>query len=140
MGITVGVSKRGTIVELNVVPLIDILLVLLVIFMILTPLKSQGLTAQIPQPSEDGAAAPEPETVVVEVLSDGSLRINQHPVEWELLGEQLSQIFRQRPGGVAFVRGDRPVEFSRVARVIDIMHDSGVGAVGLLTPELESAH
>jgi len=111
MGIAVGGAKRGTIVELNVVPLIDILLVLLVIFMII-PHKQLGLKADIPQKAEAPRAAPEPEVVVVQVLADGSLRINQQTVEWADLRGRLQDIFKLRADRTAFIRGDAAVEFS----------------------------
>jgi biopolymer transport protein ExbD len=140
MGIAAGAAKRGNFVALNVVPLIDILLVLLVIYMIIAPLKSKGLPAQIPQQSETyghRVPAPDPGPVVVEVLNDGSLRINQQAVAWERLGERLSLIFAQRRTRIAFVKGGPANEFFRIAQVIDIMRSAGVASVGLLTPELE---
>jgi biopolymer transport protein TolR len=139
MGISVGGSKRGTIVELNVVPLIDILLVLLVIFMII-PHKQTGLKAEIPQPAVTPPATPEPEVVVVQVLADGSLRINQQPVQWEALGDRLQEVFKVRANRTAFIRGDSAIEFQLVARVIDVMHTAGISSVGLLTPQMESGH
>jgi biopolymer transport protein ExbD len=139
MGIAVGGSKRGTIVELNVVPLIDILLVLLVIFMII-PHKQTGLKAEIPQPAVTPPAAPEPEVVVVQVLADGSLRINQQPVQWEALGDRLQEAFKVRANRTAFIRGDSAIEFQLVARVIDVIHTAGISSVGLLTLQMESGH
>ena len=139
MGIAVGGSQRGTIVELNVVPLIDILLVLLVIFMII-PHKQTGLKAEIPQKAAAPSAAPEPELVVVEVLADGSLRINQQTVEWKALRDRLDEVFKVRANRTAFIRGDAAVEFQLIARVIDVMNAAGISSVGLLTPQLESGH
>jgi biopolymer transport protein TolR len=139
MAIAIGGSQRGTIVELNVVPLIDILLVLLVIFMII-PHHQTGLKAEIPQKAAALPAAPEPEVVVVQVLADGSLRINRQTVEWDALRERLQDVFKVRANRTAFVRGDAAVEFQWIARVIDVMHDAGISSVGLLTPQLESGH
>jgi biopolymer transport protein TolR len=136
MGMSVG-GKRGIVSEMNVVPLIDILLVLLVIFMII-PAYSKGEEALIPQPSiAKDAAPPEPELVVIQVLADGTLKINQEPVAFENLGPRIEEIFKQSATRVAFIRGDRPVEFGVVANVIDVMHTSGIASVGLLTPGLE---
>ena len=133
MGFSIG-GKRGIVADPNVVPLIDILLVLLVIFMII-PVHRQGLDARIPQPSD--SPFPRDEVVVVQVLADGTLRINQQPVTWGTLGTRLGEVFQSRASRTAFVRGDGPVEFGVVARVIDVMHSSGVATVGLLTTDLE---
>lgn len=136
MGMSVG-GKRGIVSDPNIVPLIDILLVLLVIFMII-PVRRKGLDALLPQSSTDQETALPPDSVVVvQVLEDGTLRINQHPVTWEALGGRLEEVFKLRASRTAFIRGDGPVEFGVVARVIDVMHTSGIASVGLLTPGLE---
>jgi len=135
MGMSVG-GKRGIVSEMNVVPLIDILLVLLVIFMII-PRYSKGEEALIPQAATDTFAPPPDEVIVIQVFADGSLKINQEPVTFEKLGPRIEEIFKQRASRIAFIRGDRPVEFGMVANVIDVMHTSGIASVGLLTPDLE---
>ena len=138
MGMFVG-GKRGIVSDMNVVPLIDILLVLLVIFMII-PAHYKGLDAQVPQPPTDNVVAPPPASVVVvQVLADGTLRMNQEPVSWDRLGARIEEVFKLRAVRVAFIRGDAPVEFGVVAKVIDVMHTSGIASVGLLTPDLEKA-
>jgi len=131
------VGKRGIVSDMNVVPLIDILLVLLVIFMIIQA-HSVGLEALIPQQStQPPDKAVIDEVVVIQVLADGTLQINQEPVSWDRLGSRIEEIFKLRATRVAFIRGDQPVEFGVVAKVIDIMHTSGIASVGLLTPGLE---
>ncbi|PYT48431.1 MAG: biopolymer transporter ExbD [Acidobacteria bacterium] len=137
MGMMVG-GKRGIVSEMNVVPLIDILLVLLVIFMII-PVYSKGLDAVIPQQStEPPEQTPiDSGVVVIQVFADGALRINQEPVAWDALGSRLEEVFKQRASRIAFIRGDGPVEFGVVAKVIDVMHTSGIASVGLLTPDLD---
>jgi biopolymer transport protein ExbD len=132
-------GKRGIVSDMNVVPLIDILLVLLVIAMII-PACSKGLDALIPQQSRKEVLPPPPEeAVVIQVLADGTLRINQEPVTWERLGSRIAEVFKPRLTRVAFIRGDGPVEFGVVAKVIDVMHTSGIASVGLLTPDLEKS-
>jgi biopolymer transport protein TolR len=135
MGMMVG-GRRGIVSEMNVVPLIDILLVLLVIFMMI-PAHYKGLDALIPQPSPETILTPPPEVVVVQVLANGTLRINQEPVAWEALDARLQEVFKRRASRIAFIRGDGPVEFGVVAKVIDVMHTSGIASVGLLTPDLD---
>jgi biopolymer transport protein ExbD/biopolymer transport protein TolR len=135
MGMMVG-GKRGTVSEMNVVPLIDILLVLLVIFMII-PVYHKGLDALIPQESAHPEKIHNEDVVVVQVLADGTLRINQEPVAFDALGPRLEEVFKLRASRTAFIRGDKPVEFGVVANVIDVMHTSGIASVGLLTPDLD---
>ena len=140
MGIAVGGSKRGIMFEMNVVPLIDILLVLLVIFMII-PHQQVGLKAEIPQPAEPVPPTRiEPDIVFVQMLGGGSLKINEQPVSWDALRGRLEEIFSSRANHTAFVRGDRTVEFQVVAKVIDVMQSAGISSVGLLTPQLENGH
>jgi biopolymer transport protein TolR len=136
MGMSVVGANRGMFVEMNVVPLIDVLLVLLVIFMII-PHKQSGLMADLPQPAPPGRTDPQSAAIVIQVFSDGSLRINQESVAWDGLRSRLEQIFEARANRTAFVRGDAALEFQVIARVIDVMRAAGVSSVGLMTPGLE---
>jgi biopolymer transport protein TolR len=138
MAISVGGARLGSIAEVNVVPLIDILLVLLVIFMVIRPPVPFGLAVELPQQAVDDGAPP-PSAIVVQVLGDRTLRINQDPVQWQDLQGRLEDIFRMRASRVAFVRGDNALEFGSVARAIDVMRASGINSVGLMTTELEIA-
>jgi biopolymer transport protein TolR len=140
MSIHIGGSK-GAMADMNVVPLIDILLVLLIIFMVITPLVPKGLEALVPQPSPN-QQQPTPEilqkTVVVQVSLGGKLKINQEDHTWETLGPRLETIFKERAEKVAFVKGDDAVMFADVARAIDIMRGAGIDKVGLITAKLEA--
>jgi biopolymer transport protein ExbD len=140
MAMAVG-RKGGTIADMNVVPLIDILLVLLIIFMVITPLTPKGLDALVPQPPPPGAQ-PDPEllakTVVVQVGLGGSLKINQEDITWDRLGPRLEEIFKTRAERIAFIKGDDAVLFQEVARAIDIMRTSGIDSVGLITAKVEA--
>jgi len=134
MGMSVGGSNRGIVAEMNVVPLIDVLLVLLVIFMII-PHHQTGLRAEIPQLATDSAPpSAEPNIVVIQVLDGGSLKINEQPVTWNSLRGRLDEVFSRRADRTAFVSGDSGVEFQVVAKVIDVMDAAGISSVGLLTP------
>ena len=138
MGMSVGGSNRGIVSEMNVVPLIDVLLVLLVIFMII-PHHQTGLRADLPQPAPPNSAPPqaEPDINVIQVLDGGSLKINQQPVSWDSFRSRLDEIFSRRADHTAFVSGDSGIEFQVVAKVIDVMDAAGISSVGLLTPQLE---
>lgn len=138
MGISVGGNRHAVVAEMNVVPLIDILLVLLIIFMVISPHVPVGLPAVLPQQAESSPATP-PDVIVVQVLADGSLRINREPVLWGNFQGRLEEIFKLSASRVAFVQGAGSLEFGAVARAIDVMRGSGIATVGLMTPELENA-
>lgn len=141
MGMQVG-GHKGSMSEPNVVPLIDVLLVLIIIFMAITPKTPKGLHAQVPlpaPPNQHPNQQLQQRTIVVQVAQDGSLKINDQPVTWNKLGSQLMAVFKERAPGdrVAFIKGDSNVQYRWVARAIDIMHDSDVEMVGLLTKKVE---
>lgn len=140
MGMQVGDNQGGSVAEMNVVPLIDILLVLLIIFMVITPLTPKGLQALVPQPNPNQKQDQELEnkTVVVQVTKDGKVKINQDDTTWDQLGPRMEQIFKERAEKVAFVKGDNDVLFMDVAKAIDIMKGAGIDKVGLITAKLEA--
>ena len=141
MGMQVGDNKGGALAEMNVVPLIDILLVLIIIFMVITPMKPKGLEALVPQPSPPDARPNQDlqnKTVVVQVNSNGKLKINSEDTTWERLGPRIDQIFKERAEKIAFIKGDDDVQFAEVARAIDIMRANGIDSVGLITAKLEA--
>ena len=146
MGMSVGESKGGAMAEMNVVPLIDILLVLLIIFMVITPLTPKGMDALVPQPNpnQQNQQDIDNKTVVVQVMADPKaddkpkLKINNEEVTWEALGTRMGDIFKERAEKVAFVKGDNDVMFRDVARAIDIMRGAGIDKVGLITAKLEA--
>jgi len=139
MGMDVG-SSSGSMASPNIVPLIDILLVLIIIFMVITPLTPKGLDTLVPQPSPNQQQNQELEnkTVVVQVLKDGKLKINNEDTTWDGLGPRIEEVFKDRAEKVAFVKGDNDIEFRQVARAIDIMHGAGIDRVGLITAKLEA--
>lgn len=133
MGMTVG-GNKGVAAEPNVVPLIDVLLVLIIIFMVITPSDSKGLPTVVPQPAPPSSRSdPEPQTIVVQVLPGGKLLINRDPSDWSMLGAQLAKIYAARADKTAFVKGDKDVEFEQVVRAIDVMRGVGIEHVGLIT-------
>jgi biopolymer transport protein TolR len=140
MGIAVGGGKEGPVSDPNVVPLIDVLLVLIIIFMVITPRVPTGLPTIVPQPPppNEKQQAPDNRTIVVSVLQGGKLKINQDDSDWNMLGSRLFDIFKERADKVAFVKGDDEVPFSQVARAIDIMRGAGIDHVGLITAKIEA--
>jgi biopolymer transport protein TolR len=136
MVMEVGEKRDGAMASMNVVPLIDILLVLLIILMVITPLEPKGLEALVPQPSHEVEPRLDYKIVVVQVLENNHLKINDATATWDNLGQQLNNIFKQRAEKVAFVKGDDAVVFSLVAQAIEVMRNSGVEKVGLMTAKL----
>ena len=140
MGMSVG-NTSGSMSEPNIVPLIDVLLVLIIIFMVITPTVPQGLDTLVPQPSppnqkEDPALSSK--TIVVQVAANGKVMINQDETTWDDLGPRLDDIFKLRAEKVAFVKGDDAADFGQVARAIDIMRGAGIDSVGLITAKVEA--
>ena len=139
MGVSVS-SGDGAMSEPNVVPFIDVLLVLIIIFMVITPLTPKGLEALIPQPAPPGQENTEANkrTVVISVNRDHSMLINQEPTDETRLGPRLEEIFKTRAERVVFVKGDPELEFQEVAKVIDIAKGAGIDKVGLMTAKMEA--
>jgi biopolymer transport protein TolR len=139
MGMAVGGSK-GPKSDINMTPMIDVLLVLIIIFMVITPLTPHGLEALVPQPPPPGqvANASDERTVVISIDADHKLKINEESTDAEHLGERLEAIFKTRAERVVFVNGDKDLEFQWVANAIDIAHGAQIDKVGLLTATLEN--
>jgi len=141
---SMGGAGGGQTSEINVTPLIDVLLVLLIIFMVITPLTPKGLEALVPQPPPPNQPPqPNDRTVVVQVIQSNEgkpkLKINQEDVSWDNLGNRLTDIFKTRAERVMFVKGDPDVEFQNVANVIDIARGTQVvDKVGLITAKIEA--
>src|SRR5271154_3771877 len=113
MGISSGGSRSGPVSDPNIVPLIDVLLVLIIIFMVITPTVLTGLPTLVPQPAlvQPRPEPPDPYTIVVQVMQGGKLMINQDRSDWDTLGVRLSEIFKERADKVAFVQGAEDVSF-----------------------------
>jgi biopolymer transport protein TolR len=134
-------GKGGSVATINMTPLIDVLLVLLIIFMVITPLTPKGLEALVPQPNPDEKSDPvvNERTVVVSVNADRSIMINRDPATLDDLEQRLRDIFKTRAERVMFVRGDPSLNFEDVAQIIDIGKGAGVDKIGLVTEGLGGA-
>ena len=135
MGMSVGGSLGWPVSDLNVVPLIDVLLVLIIIFMVIAPPLPAGLPTLLPQapPPQSKTEPRNLHTIVVQVMQGGKVMINQEQSDWNTLGTRLSDIFKERADKVAFVKGAEEIQFAQVAHAIDIMRGAGIDRVGLIT-------
>jgi biopolymer transport protein ExbD len=136
----VGGSGGGPKSDINMTPMIDVLLVLIIIFMVITPLTPKGLEALVPQPPPPNqpATLSDQRTVVISIDSNHAMMINSEPTDESKLGARLEEIFKTRAERVVFVKGDPNIEFSWVARAIDTAHGAGIDKVGLMTAKVEA--
>lgn len=143
MAMTTG-GGGGSMADINVTPMIDILLVLLIIFMVIVPVTPKGLDALVPQPPKNPQQQQQPNdrTIVVQVLyrpgQAPAYKINETDVAHEQLLPQLTQIYSNRAERVMFVRGDDDVNFQYIADVIDIGKAANVDHIGLMTPKIQA--
>ena len=129
-----NVGGKGQKAEINVTPMIDVLLVLIIIFMVIAPVAPHGLEAIAP-PQAD--APPPPNVVsreiVITVARDGAIEINRQPVESAVLPARLAELYRRHINDHLFVRGDRDLPYQAVAEIIDVARGAGWDRIGLMT-------
>ncbi len=132
MAMQIG-SGNGPKSDINMTPMIDVLLVLIIIFMVITPLTPKGLEALVPQPPPPNQPPqPDDRTIVVTINKDHSMLVNTEPIDEAALGKRLEDIFKTRAERIMFVKGDPDIEYKWVAEVIDIAHGSGIDKIGLM--------
>jgi biopolymer transport protein ExbD len=138
MAMSVG-GQGGPKSDINMTPMIDVLLVLIIIFMVITPLTPKGLEALVPQPPPPGqkASVADQRTVVISIDSNHRIMINGEDTDEARLGPRLTDIFKTRAERVVFVKGATDLEFLWVAKAIDIAHGAGIDKVGLMTDKTE---
>ncbi len=138
MAMNVG-GASGVQSTINMTPMIDILLVLLIIFMAISPVKPKGLEALAPQPpATNTPLEPNERTIVIQVNKDKSLQLNQEHVAEDRLEERLLDIFKTRGDRVVFIKADPDLDFQYVASAIDHAHGANIDKVGLMTPNVDA--
>jgi biopolymer transport protein ExbD len=131
-------GKKGSLSDINITPYIDILLVLLIIFMVITPVRQMDLDVKVPQTSDsnDKTSPVDPNVIVVSVGESAQIAINQEPTTITQLGSKLQEIYSKRANKNMFVSASAKLPYGDVVKVIDIAKGAGVGDVGLLTEEI----
>ena len=135
---TIQGSSSQMVNEMNVTPLIDVLLVLLIIFMVITPLTPKGLDALLPEQKTPAHKTETSRTVIIQLMRDpatmqATVQVNSESVSWETLEGRLKEVFANRAERVTFVKADESLDFAQVAEAIDIAHAAGIDKVGLMS-------
>ncbi len=132
-----GGTKKGPKSDINITPYIDILLVLLIIFMVITPVRQMDLDVKVPQAAPEGqASTPDPSVIVVSVGESAQIAINQDPTDIGSLGSKLQEIYSARANKNMFISASPKLPYGDVVKVIDIAKGAGVGDIGLITEEI----
>ena len=143
MGMGGGGGTNTAVSEINVTPLIDVLLVLLIIFMVIVPVTPKGLSALVPQPPKDPTKSqPDPTTIVVSInpgsgAGHEAYLINADAFNKADIEPKLQSIYSVRAQKIMFVKGDPKVDYGAVADVINMGKEAGVDSIGIITPKVE---
>jgi biopolymer transport protein TolR len=138
MAMAVG-TKGGPKSDINITPYIDILLVLLIIFMVITPVRQMDLDVKVPQPPPpDQTNVPvDPSVIVVSVGDAAQIAVNQEPVDISALGPKLQEIYSARANKNMFISASPKLPYGDVVKVIDIAKGAGVGDIGLIIEAIQ---
>ena len=139
MAMSAGGAK-GLTNEINVTPMIDVLLVLLIIFMLVVPMSRKAIDLQLPDPTDQPQTnSPPPDQIVLEVLPGNAYAVNKEPITKANLAKRLKEIYDGRPEKIIFVKGDPKVKYSDVIYAMDMARGAGVKVIGISPKETPEA-
>ena len=131
MAMSAGDSGGGLTNDINVTPMIDVLLVLLIIFMVIVPMARKTIDVQLPDPTpQPTPPGPPPQNIVLQVLQGGKFKINSEEQPREGLGKRLKEIYDPRPDKLIFVKGDSLATYQDVIFAMDVARGAGVKVIG----------
>ena len=133
-----GGGGGGLTNEINVTPMIDVLLVLLIIFMMVIPMSRKAIDLQLPDPTPDNTPqGPPPSQIVLEVLPGNTFKVNSQPIAKNDLAKRLKEIYDPRPDKIIFIKGDPTVKYSDVINAMDAARGAGVKVIGATPKEVK---
>ena len=139
MGISMGKTGRSDLSEINMTPMIDVLLVLLVIFIIAQPMMQKTMDVQLPKEEQNQQQAPPTAQIILQVESGGVYKINTLPIAQAQLANRLKEIYANRPQKVIFVKADPDVVYQDVIAAMDAARGAGVKVIGAVLPDAAKA-
>jgi biopolymer transport protein ExbD len=138
MAMSGGNPSSGLTNEINVTPMIDVLLVLLIIFMMVIPMSRKAIDLQLPDPTPDNTPqGPPPSQIVLEVLPGNVFKVNSQPIPRAELQKRLKEIYDPRPDKIIFIKGDPTVKYSDVIFAMDVARGAGVKVIGATPKEVK---
>src|SRR5436305_13811612 len=132
-----GDDDEQVLADINVTPLVDVMLVLLIIFMIAAPMLHQGIEVALPKADATNLHMKMEDPLVLSINRNGDLFVRESPVEIDGLVEQVKQQIASRGDDTVFLKGDREVPYGRVIEVLDVLHRGGIVHVGMVTTNPE---
>ncbi len=137
MGMSASAGSEGTMRDINVTPVIDVMLVLLIIFMVVTPLTQAGHDVELPESADDLQLdqEPDPNQLVLNIDEAGQVTINKQPVTWDELPLRIRDIFETRADKTIFLRAAPTLKYGEVMAVLDVARGNGVERVGIVPPD-----
>lgn len=130
-------ESNDSISQINITPLVDVMLVLLIIFMVTTPILQQGVSVDLPEVSAGPLTGKDEQQLVVIVTRDGKIQLNDNPLKVDELRQKLAAIMKQRPDRDVYLRADKNVPYGKVVEVMAAVRIAGVRKLGMVTEPLK---